>query len=100
RSALLRHKWPGNVRELRNVIERVKLLARDHNVNATDLGLPVPPRSSREDSSPNTTLVELTQQDIEACLREAGGNVSRAAQRLGYSRQALYRRMERFGLHP
>jgi transcriptional regulator of acetoin/glycerol metabolism len=37
---------------------------------------------------------------IEASLREAGGNISRAAQSLGLSRQALYRRMERFNLRP
>jgi transcriptional regulator of acetoin/glycerol metabolism len=37
---------------------------------------------------------------IEASLHEAGGNISRAAQSLGLSRQALYRRMERFNLRP
>ena len=37
---------------------------------------------------------------IEAGLREAGGNISRAAHSLGLSRQALYRRMERFNLRP
>ena len=42
----------------------------------------------------------VSRQTIEAALREAGGNVSRAAQSLGLSRQALYRRMERFNMRP
>jgi transcriptional regulator of acetoin/glycerol metabolism len=40
----------------------------------------------------------LSKEVLEASLREAGGNISRAAQSLGLSRQALYRRMERFNL--
>jgi transcriptional regulator of acetoin/glycerol metabolism len=42
----------------------------------------------------------LSKEVLEASLREAGGNISRAAQSLGLSRQALYRRMERFNLRP
>jgi DNA-binding NtrC family response regulator len=96
RSALLQHSWPGNVRELRNAIERAKLLARDHVVQAADLSL----TSSRTgESGPGAREVDLmTRETIEERLRAAGGNVSRAAQSLGLSRQALYRRMERFGL--
>jgi transcriptional regulator of acetoin/glycerol metabolism len=44
--------------------------------------------------------VELSREAIEASLREMGGNISRAAQSLGLSRQALYRRMERFNMRP
>jgi DNA-binding NtrC family response regulator len=118
-AALLAHDWPGNVRELRNSIERAKLLAREQIVTAADLNLPAPqraaadgdanrragestlprpgePLSSRGDRDPEQPSREL----IEACLREAGGNISRAAQSLGLSRQALYRRMERFNLRP
>jgi len=96
RAALLHHAWPGNVRELRNSIERAKLLARDRTVQVQDLNLPPPrvgegPAGSRDGDA-------LSKEIIEASLRAAGGNVSRAAQRLGLSRQALYRRMERFGL--
>jgi transcriptional regulator of acetoin/glycerol metabolism len=42
----------------------------------------------------------VSKEVLEAALREAGGNISRAAQSLGLSRQALYRRMERFNLRP
>lgn len=91
-AALLAHDWPGNVRELRNAIERAKLLASNRIVSASDLNLPVSQRPVAPEGDP------LTREIIEASLRKAGGNISRAAQSLGLSRQALYRRMERFGL--
>jgi DNA-binding NtrC family response regulator len=118
-AALLAHDWPGNVRELRNSIERAKLLAREQVVTAADLNLPAPHRTSAEGEAnrrgselPLTKGSDLApgrgdrdaeqpnREVIEASLREAGGNISRAAQSLGLSRQALYRRMERFNLRP
>jgi len=98
RSALLQHSWPGNVRELRNSIERAKLLARDNMVHARDLNLT--PARAGEFGPAGREVDSLTREAIEERLRAAGGNVSRAAQGLGLSRQALYRRMERFGLRP
>jgi transcriptional regulator of acetoin/glycerol metabolism len=80
------------VRELRNSTERAKLLARDSIVNAADLNLASALRSASRDTE------QLSREVLEATLREAGGNISRAAQSLGLSRQALYRRMERFNL--
>src|ERR1700722_14310221 len=97
-AALLAHDWPGNVRELRNSIERVKLLARENMVTAGDLNLPPPHRAAAEGESARRDVEHLSRDMIESSLREAGGNVSRAAQSLGLSRQALYRRMERFSL--
>jgi DNA-binding NtrC family response regulator len=114
-AALLAHDWPGNVRELRNSIERAKLLGRDHAVTAADLNLPAPhravpdtetqrraadPVAGRGEVPGRTEAEEPSRELIEACLRESGGNISRAAQSLGLSRQALYRRMERFNLRP
>jgi DNA-binding NtrC family response regulator len=100
RAALLQHHWPGNVRELRNAIERAKLLATDHIVRASDLTLPLPQHSAAHTDPSSSCAEEPTREAIETSLRQADGNVSRAAQRLGLSRQALYRRMERFGLRP
>jgi len=97
REQLAAHSWPGNVRELKNVLERAKLLCRDGVVRTADLGLSVQPRAA-VGSSANRTLDEPTREAIEAALTRAGGMVSRAAQALGLSRQALYRRMERFGI--
>jgi DNA-binding NtrC family response regulator len=93
-AVLQAHDWPGNVRELRNSIERAKLLARERIVAAADLNLPAVTRAPPRDSE------QLSKEVLEASLREAGGNISRAAQSLGLSRQALYRRMERFNLRP
>jgi DNA-binding NtrC family response regulator len=92
-AALLAHEWLGNVRELRNSIERARLLARDNVVTAADLNLPL---SQRNAAAPTTRETEqFSREVLEATLREAGGNISRAAQSLGLSRQALYRRLER-----
>ncbi|HEY1314276.1 MAG TPA: sigma-54 dependent transcriptional regulator [Steroidobacteraceae bacterium] len=96
-AALLAHDWPGNVRELRNSIERAKLLARGQVVTAADLNLPAAQRQPAEAESTRRGIEpDPSREQIESSLREAGGNISRAAQSLGLSRQALYRRIERF----
>jgi DNA-binding NtrC family response regulator len=91
-AALEAHDWPGNVRELRNAIERARLLSREGVVRAEDLSLPPPSRSAPGFDEPDREI-------IETALRRYAGNVTRAAQALGLSRQALYRRIERLGLH-
>ena len=93
REALLAQAWPGNVRELRNTLERARLLCRDGVIRAADLGFP-----AHAAQAPQRDLDEPGREAIEAALRACGGVVSRAAQRLGLSRQALYRRMQRCGL--
>ncbi|CAN5272067.1 sigma-54 dependent transcriptional regulator [soil metagenome] len=94
RDALLAHAWPGNVRELKNVIERAALLAKDGVIPASLLGLP----ARAPVAAPARTLDEPSRESVAAALADSRGIVSRAAQRLGISRQALYRRMERYGL--
>lgn len=89
--ALESHGWPGNVRELRNAVDRARLLARNGQIHAADLGLPEPPAHGNSTDEPDRDA-------LEAALRKANGNVSRAAQALGLSRQALYRRMDRLGM--
>ncbi|MCH9828647.1 MAG: sigma-54 dependent transcriptional regulator [Gammaproteobacteria bacterium] len=92
RDALMAHSWPGNVRELRNALERARLLCRDGVIEVADLNLPArKPGAVRN-------LYEPDKAAVEAALAAAGGVISRAAQSLGLSRQALYRRMERFGM--
>ncbi|HET7557759.1 MAG TPA: sigma-54 dependent transcriptional regulator [Rhodanobacteraceae bacterium] len=95
REALLAYHWPGNVRELKNAIERASLLAGGSGtIVPTQLNLPqheTIPAAARN-------LDEPSQPAVEAALRNANGVISRAAQALGLSRQALYRRMERYGI--
>jgi DNA-binding NtrC family response regulator len=95
-AALLAHEWLGNVRELRNSIERARLLARDNVVTAADLNLPLPSTQRAAAAAAARETEHFSREVLETTVREAGGNISRAAQSLGLSRQALYRRLERF----
>jgi DNA-binding NtrC family response regulator len=92
RDALLAYSWPGNVRELKNAIERATLLAADGVITPELLNLPTVAAPAARN------LDEPSRESVEAALQRADGVVSRAAQSLGLSRQALYRRMERYGL--
>jgi DNA-binding NtrC family response regulator len=94
--SLLQHPWPGNVRELEHTMERAVLMARTEQIQAGDLGL-----NSQKAQSPN--LEELSLEAVESilirkALQRFQGNVSQAADALGLSRGALYRRMEKYGL--
>jgi DNA-binding NtrC family response regulator len=93
---LLAHPWPGNIRELNHAIERAVLLATAEQIRPADLGL-------RTASSAATRLEDLPLEDVEKVLIQKAlsrydGNVSRAAQALGLSRSALYRRIASYGL--
>ncbi len=93
REALLGYPWPGNVRELKNAIERAALLAGGGPVSPELLNLP-----QHVSTTTTRNLDEPSREAVEGALHKADGVVSRAAQHLGLSRQALYRRMERYGL--
>ncbi|AEL05631.1 MULTISPECIES: sigma-54-dependent transcriptional regulator [Xanthomonas] len=94
RDALQRHSWPGNVRELRNVLQRATLLAQGVRIEATDLNLP---RSAAARPAP-LPGGEPDRARIEQALARAQGVIAQAAADLGLSRQALYRRMDRYGI--
>jgi DNA-binding NtrC family response regulator len=97
REALLAHDWPGNVRELANRVQRATLVAGGPELTPEDLGLgraALPPAGL--DSGRGSGRDERRR--IEQVLLETGGSVSLAADRLGLSRQALYRRMEKLGI--
>jgi DNA-binding NtrC family response regulator len=99
--ALLEHQWPGNVRELRHAVERAVLMARGSAVTEDDLGLqqPRPPGATAGvDFTADVTLEEAERVLIQRALARHGGNVSRAAEALGVSRSALYRRLQYYGL--
>jgi DNA-binding NtrC family response regulator len=93
---MLDHSWHGNVRELNHVIERAVLMAQASEIKPADLAL----RSAR-DVSPR--LEDMSIEEVEAflikkALARYNGNVSHAANALGLSRSALYRRLQRYGL--
>ena len=94
--ALLAHGWPGNVRELAHAVERSLLMARGERIEIGDLGL------RRREGGPGSldqmTLDEAERVLVERALQRFDGNVSRAADALGLSRSALYRRLQRHDL--
>ncbi len=93
---LLKHSWPGNVRELDHVVERAVIMAHGATLRADDLGL-------HSNSGGSLLLEEMSLEEVERLLVKkalmgANGNVSEAAQTLGLSRSALYRRIEKYSL--
>jgi DNA-binding NtrC family response regulator len=96
-AALRTHAWPGNVRELAHVVERAVLMAdpRAASVVARDLGLQ--PQRASADVTPQS-LEDAERVFIEKVLAQHGGDVRLAAQQLGMSRSALYRRLQHYGV--
>ena len=93
---LVQYSWPGNVRELEHTIERAVLMCRSEQLQPADLGLALQRPASQN-------LEELSLEAVESilihkALQRFQGNVSQAAEALGLSRGALYRRMEKYGL--
>jgi len=93
---LLQYGWPGNVRELEHTMERAVLMCRAEQIQPADLGITMQRPGSQN-------LEELSLESVESilirkALQRFQGNVSQAAEALGLSRGALYRRMEKYGL--
>ena len=93
---LMQYSWPGNVRELEHTLERAVLMCRGTEIERADLGLD----SVRQHGQ---NLEDLSLESVEAilirkALQRSQGNISQAAEVLGLSRGALYRRMEKYGL--
>ncbi|WKE65421.1 sigma-54 dependent transcriptional regulator [Gallaecimonas kandeliae] len=91
--ALEAHDWPGNVRELENCLKRAALLAPGDHIEAGDLNLPAP-RLSRP-----RPAFEPDEAQLRQALQDAP-SIAEAARSLGLSRQALYRRLEKYGIAP
>jgi DNA-binding NtrC family response regulator len=94
---MLLYAWPGNVRELDHTIERAVLMARGPRIESADLGLQSQPRGTAQ-SLDEMSLEAVETILIRKALSRASGNVSHAADALGLSRGALYRRIEKYGL--
>ena len=93
---MLQYAWPGNVRELEHMMERAVLMCRGEQLQPADLGI-----GAQRPAAHN--LEELSLESVESilirkALQRFQGNVSQAADALGLSRGALYRRMEKYGL--
>lgn len=88
--ALLAYGWPGNVRELENACKRVAVLNPSGDISMNDFAL------SESITSKKTNKVEPSKQEIEQAIYENQGVIAKVARQFGLSRQALYRRIEKF----
>ena len=87
--------WPGNVRELRNVVERACLLCEGHLLTEVDLARSLTTRAQAiVEDEPSGPLP--TPEAVHEALDSTGGNKSLAARRLGISRRALYRLLDKY----
>ena len=101
------YPWPGNVREMENVVHRAMLLATGGLITAECLpahirGGSVPSRSATggetlpsQAETPRLSLAEAERHAIERALEASGGNVTKAAKRLGIARATIYRKMQK-----
>ncbi|WP_312750115.1 sigma-54-dependent transcriptional regulator [Epilithonimonas hominis] len=92
-SELTQYSWPGNIRELDHCIERSVILSNEKN-----LKLLMPQDEESEKTIVNLNIEEMEEILIKKALKKNQGNISLAAEDLGLSRAALYRRMEKFEL--
>ena len=110
---LVAYNWPGNVRELRNAIERSAVLADGTSLSADDLppeigdlrpSAPLPAQAGEEvieipfNSDYREAKRDFERMYIERVLGESGGNVTRAAERIGMHRQSLQQKLKELGL--
>jgi DNA-binding NtrC family response regulator len=93
---MMQYAWPGNVRELEHTVERAVLLCRGDEIDPANLAITAARASTP--SFDNMSIDEVESLLIRKVLRRCDGNISQAADVLGLSRAALYRRIEKYGL--
>jgi DNA-binding NtrC family response regulator len=96
--ALREYSWPGNVRELDHIIERAVLMSSGNTVTAMDLALQTSPAAQLSARLEEMSLEDAERLLIKKALARFEGNANRAAEALGLSRSALYRRLQKYGL--
>ena len=107
---LINYDWPGNIREMENLLERLVLMARGQTIAMADVPgeikqavyeqslLPPEKKPSQLKEFIRSHTEEAERQMLARCLEECGGNVTRAAQRLGLSRKGLQLKMIKYNL--
>lgn len=95
---LLKYPWPGNVRELQHVIERAVIMNDMTVLRSEHMMLNDSAKQLKKEVDDSTTLEELERNAIELAVRRNGGNLTHAAEQLGITRYALYRKLEKHGL--
>ena len=96
---LERHPWPGNVRELQHALERAIILSDSDLLLPEDFRfLGNEPELPEGDPASTLNIEEMERKLILQALQIHKGNISKAADDLGLTRAALYRRLDKFGL--
>ena len=99
---LSRLPYPGNVRELKNFVERTILVSQQPHLTEVDFKnqyVEIAVKTGGHDTSVHS-LEEIEKQMILRALELYGGNLSKVATDLGLSRQAVYRRLEKYAIRP
>lgn len=94
---LQKYPWPGNIRELQHALERAVIMCDTSELQPSDFGS-LEKQIAGEFMFENLNLQKLEAWAVRKALAKYGGNVSQAAEELGISRGALYRRMELYGI--
>ena len=97
KNKLLKYAWPGNVRELQHTIERAVILGDGSLLKPENFLFHASPKQRKEEEM-ILNLEQLERQTIEKAMKLSEGNISRAAEYLGITRFALYRKLEKLGL--
>lgn len=95
---LMEHPWPGNVRELENACKRVAVLKPEGILEAVDFALPRPLSEASRSASMIQVSAEPDKAALIAAMDQHQGVIARVAKHFGMSRQALYRRLQKFGI--
>jgi DNA-binding NtrC family response regulator len=93
---MMSYAWPGNVRELEHTVERAVLLCRGEEIEPANLAIAA--QRTPAQSLENMSIDEVQTLLIQKMMRRCNGNITQAAEGLGLSRAALYRRIEKYGL--
>ena len=99
KNKLLKYEWPGNVRELQHTVERVVILSENGLLKPDDFLFPQGNAAAHQPAlTEELNLEKLEKNAIERALKVSAGNMSKAAELLGITRFALYRKLEKWGL--
>ncbi len=93
---LQKYDWPGNVRELQHSIERAIILSNSKDLSIIDFQFRNSINETGQLEFKHFNLDHIEKWAIESCLEKYNGHITKAAEELGLTRGALYRRFEKY----
>ncbi|MDN5204731.1 sigma-54 dependent transcriptional regulator [Fulvivirgaceae bacterium BMA10] len=95
---LTEYHWPGNIRELQHAVERAVIMSSSLKLQPSDFLLENKHKKAPIKQNESYNIEELEKQAIENALKQCGGNLTRAAEVLGFGRSTLYRKMNKYNM--